>query len=65
MIFQTLLFFFHFLFFFFFFSFFFAISLVWLLRRICNGTIMAAWTYLFLFYVTIDAYWLILMRFGF
>ena len=42
-----------------------AISLIWLLGRICNGSIMVAWMYLFLFCVTIDAYWRILMRFGF
>ena len=36
-----------------------------MLRRICNGFIMVAWTYLFLFCVTTDAYCCILMRFGF
>ena len=36
--------------------FFLTISLVWLLGRICNGSIMVLWTYLFLFCVTTDAY---------
>ena len=35
--------------------FFFAISLVWLLRLICNGPIMVSWMYLFLFCVTTNA----------
>ena len=33
------------------------IDLAWLPCRICNGPIMVVWTYLFLFYVTTDAYW--------
>ena len=41
------------------------ISLVWFLGRICNGSIMVVWTYLFLFCITIDAYWNILIRFDF
>ena len=44
------------------FSFFFLlISLVWFPRCICNGSIMVVWE--FVFCVTIDAYWLILIRF--
>ena len=50
---------------FFFVCFLFTISLVWLFGRICNGSIMVVWTCLFLFCVTIDAYWSILIRFGF
>ena len=45
--------------------FFFAINLVWFLGRICNGSIMVAWTYMPLFCVTTDAYWRILKIFGF
>ena len=41
------------------------ISLVWLLGRICNGFLMVVWNYFFLFCVTTDAYWRILIRFGF
>ena len=41
------------------------ISMLWLLGRICNGSITVVWMYLFLFCVTIDAYWRILIRFGF
>ena len=44
---------------------FFAISLVWLLGRIYNGSIIVAWMYLFLFCVTTNVYWHILLRFGF
>ena len=31
--------------------FFFAINLVWLLGRICNGSIMAAWMFFFFFFL--------------
>ena len=44
-------------------TFFLSINLVWLLRRICNGSIMVVWA--FLFCVTTNAYWHILIRFGF
>ena len=45
------------------FSFFLSISLVELLGCICNVSIMIVWA--FLFCVTTDAYWRILIRFGF
>ena len=39
------------------------ISRVWFLGQIFNGSIMVVWTRLFLFCVTPDAYWCILIRF--
>ena len=42
--------------------FFLSISLVWLPERICNGSIMVFWA--FLFCVTTNAYWRILIRFS-
>ena len=62
-IFQTLLF--LRLFPFFFFCFLLTIILVWLLGRIFDGSVMVFWTHLFFFYVTTDASWRILIRFGF
>ena len=41
------------------------ISLVWLPGCISNGSIMVVWICLYLFYVTIGAFWHMLIRFGF
>ena len=42
-----------------------AISLVQLLRHLCNESIMVAWICLSFFYVNVGACWRILIRLGF